>query len=124
MTGVRKKTGAPVLDATRRLIAVKLLHTVIWGFFAGCIVAIPVSSFLGNHQYSLLFTAIVGVEVLVLGFNRMRCPLTDVAARYTAQRGDNFDIYLPAWLARHNKTIFGSLYVFGIVVALMNWIGV
>jgi len=59
---------------------------------------------------------VVFVEVLVLVFNRMRCPLTGVAARYTDDRRDNFDIYLPEWVARHNKTIFGTLYVAGIVV--------
>ena len=25
-------------------------------------------------------------------------------------RSANFDIYLPLWLARHNKTIFGSVF--------------
>jgi hypothetical protein len=30
----------------------------------------------------------------------MRCPLTGIAARYTDDRRDNFDIYLPPWLAR------------------------
>ena len=49
----------------------------------------------------------------------MRCPLTDVAARYTSDRRDNFDIYLPLWLARYNKHVFGTLYVAGIVYTLM-----
>ncbi|MBB1092471.1 hypothetical protein HUU61_14375 [Rhodopseudomonas palustris] len=40
----------------------------------------------------------------------MRCPLTAVAARYTDERADNFDIYLPIWLARHNRLIFGTLF--------------
>jgi hypothetical protein len=54
----------------------------------------------------------------VLLFNRMRCPLTGVAARYTDDRRDNFDIYLPEWLARHNKTIFGTLYVAGVLLTV------
>jgi hypothetical protein len=63
----------------------------------------------------------VAVEVLVLAFNRWRCPLTDVAARHTSDRRDNFDIYLPEWLARHNKVIFGTLYVAGL--AFLGWAG-
>ena len=59
--------------------------------------------------------AFVLIEVVVLAVNGMRCPLTGVAARYTAERQDNFDIYLPLWLARHNKQVFGGLYVAGIV---------
>jgi hypothetical protein len=27
------------------------------------------------------------------------------------ERADNFDIYLPNWVARHNKAIFGTLFV-------------
>jgi len=41
-----------------------------------------------------------------------------VAARYTDERQDNFDICLPLGLARHNKVIFGELYVAGIVYTL------
>ena len=59
--------------------------------------------------------AAVAVEVVILALNRMRCPLTNVAERYTDDRRDNFDIYLPLWLARYNKQIFGTLFVAGIV---------
>jgi hypothetical protein len=61
-----------------------------------------------------------GVAVLVL--NRWRCPLTSVAARYTADRRANFDIYLPEWLATHNKSIFGALYFVGVVFVLVHWL--
>ena len=57
----------------------------------------------------------------MLALNRWRCPLTAVAARYTAQRRDNFDIYLPNWLAAHNKVIFGILYVAGCAFAFLRW---
>jgi hypothetical protein len=45
------------------------------------------------------------IEVAVLVLNRMRCPLTGIAARFTEDRRANFDIYLPLWLARYNKQI-------------------
>ena len=60
-------------------------------------------------------------EVLVLAINRMRWPLTDVAEKYTEDRAANFDIYLPLWLARHNKSIFGSLFVAGELFALWRY---
>ena len=65
--------------------------------------------------------AVVLIEVLVLLSNRFRCPLTDVAARYTDDRRDNFDIYLPLWLARYNKHIFGTLFVAGVLFTLLMW---
>jgi hypothetical protein len=54
--------------------------------------------------------------------NRCRCPLTDVAARHTDARADNFDIYLPLWLARWNKTIFGTLFFVGEMYLLREWL--
>ena len=61
------------------------------------------------------------VEVVILAANRMRCPLTAVAARHTDDRQDNFDIYLPLWLARHNKRIFGTLFGLGVLYTAAVW---
>jgi hypothetical protein len=47
--------------------------------------------------------------------------LTDLAGHYTGDRTDNFDIYLPLWLARRNKTIFGTLFVIGELFVLGRW---
>jgi hypothetical protein len=54
--------------------------------------------------------------------NRWRCPLTGLAARYTANRRDNFDIYLALWLAWSNKQVFGTLFVDGGLVTLWVWL--
>ncbi len=103
------------------LRAIKILHTLIWAFFAACIVAIPIVAYAGHFTAAILIIGIVFVEVVVIIFNAWACPLTAVAARYTDDRRDNFDIYLPEWLARHNKTIFGSLYFWGIFYTLARW---
>ena len=100
------------------LRVVKLIHTVVWAFFAACILTIPVAAYRGHLIVALPLAAIVWVEVLVLAANRWRCPLTAVAARFTDDRRENFDIYLPLWLARHNKLIFGSLFVIGLFTLL------
>lgn len=105
------------------LHAVKALHTLIWAFFASCIVAIPLAAWAGRLDLALLLIGIVTIEVLVLVFNSWRCPLTAVAGRYTDDRRDNFDIYLPVWLARHNKTVFGFLLVGGMWFTTMRWLG-
>jgi polyferredoxin len=102
---------------------VKLVHTVIWAFFATCIVAIPLVAWARRFDVAVLLMAIVGVEVLVLAANAWSCPLTAVAARYTDDRRDNFDIYLPSWLARHNKVIFGSLLAAGMLSTVALWMG-
>jgi hypothetical protein len=107
--------------ASQRLRIVKVTHTAIWAFFASCILAIPVASSLGHFRAAAWLAAIVLGEVVVLLLNSWSCPLTAVAARYTANRKANFDIYLPEWLARNNKAVFGTLYVIGSVVAAAQW---
>ena len=62
------------------------------------------------------------IKALVLALNRGRCPKTAWAARSTEDRRANFDIYLPEWLARHNKWIFGALYCAGLVHLLVCWL--
>jgi hypothetical protein len=104
------------------LIAVKVLHTVVWVFFVACIVAVPVAA--GFHRFDLtaVFTGLVLLECLVLAINRCRCPLTDVAVRFAPEDSPNFDIYLPRWMARYNKQIFGTLFVLGGLFALAKWL--
>lgn len=104
------------------LTAVKVLHTFIWAFFAGCIVAIPIASWYGKHTVALGLVAVVFVEVLVLLLNQWSCPLTAVAAQYTEDRQENFDIYLPRLLAKYNKPVFGTLYLAGTVYAVLAWV--
>ena len=105
-------------SVAHNLRRVKLLHTVVWAFFVASILAVPLAAWFNHYRVSLICGLVVACEVLVLVFNGWRCPLTNVAAQYTSDRRDNFDIYLPEWLARHNKAIFGALYVCGVIAAL------
>jgi polyferredoxin len=102
---------------------VKTAHTLVWAVFAGCILAIPPLAAAGRFTAALTLILVVLAEVVVLAVNGWRCPLTGVAARYTDDRRENFDIYLPLWLARHNKRIFGALYAGGLVFTLARWLG-
>jgi polyferredoxin len=108
--------------AQRRLRTIKLLHTLVWALFAGCVALIPVFAWLRRFDVALVLIGLVLIEVLILGANGWRCPLTAIAARYTDDRRDNFDIYLPEWLARHNKTIFGAWFVLGLLLTLGRWL--
>ena len=104
------------------LAAIKLLHTAIWAALAGSILALPVAAFTRRFHWALVLTAMVVCECAVLAANRGRCPLTDWAARFTENRAANFDIYLPVWLARNNKAIFGTLFVVNELIVLWRWL--
>ena len=104
------------------LTAIKILHTAVWAIMAGSILALPITAMMRRFRWSAVLTVLVLVECGVLAFNGGGCPLTDLAARYTAERADNFDIYLPLWLARYNKTIFGALFIAGEVVLVGSFL--
>jgi len=103
------------------LTAIKLGHTVVWGFYVTCILAIPLLTANSQVGFAALFAAIVACEVGVLALNGMRCPLTGIAAHYTGDRRANFDIYLPEWLAKNNKQVFGTLYALALLYLLLRW---
>lgn len=109
------------MDPRTALVIVKAVHTVAWAFLAGSVLAVPICALTGRLRLAVLLTVVVICEIGVLSVNQMRCPLTDVAARFTTDRQDNFDIYLPLWLARYNKQIFGPLFLAGELVLLWVW---
>jgi len=105
------------------LTAIKLLHTLIWAFLAASILALPLLAVLRGFRCAAILSAIVLLECVVLAANGGRCPLTDLAARHTLDRAANFDIYLPSWLARYNKEIFGTLFVLSELIVVWRWRG-
>lgn len=113
----------PSIESTRRLVTIKVVHTIVWAFFAGCIFWIPVLAWQSNYMRAGIVIAVVLVEVIILVMNGWQCPLTGMAAPHTTNRRANFDIFLPVWLAHYNKAIFGTLYVAGIVLTVAKWRG-
>ena len=96
--------------AARALTAVRAVHTALWLFFASSIIGVLIAIPLGALQAALWMSLFVWAELAVLLLNRMRCPLTIAAARYTDDRSANFDIWLPAWVARRSRLVFAVLF--------------
>ncbi len=103
------------------LKTIKLLHTAVWAVMAGAIIVLPLAALLRRFDWAMGLTILILVECGVLALNKGRCPLTNLAARFTDGRADNFDIYLPQWLARYNKQIFGTLFVINEPIVLWFW---
>jgi hypothetical protein len=87
------------------LTAIKLLHTVVWAIFGGSIVVLPLTGVLRRFRWAAILTGLVLLECGVLAVNGGRCPLSDSAQRLSDSHANNFDIYLPNWLAQYNKVI-------------------
>lgn len=103
----------------KTLVAVKLLHTLIWVVLASATFYVFFSG-LFNRVTILTWVAIgmVVAEGLVLLLFQWSCPLTGIARKYSDSTKDNFDIFLPNWLARYNKEIFTTIFVVGLVLVL------
>jgi len=104
------------------LTTIKVLHTAVWAFIAGCIIALPFVAWCGAFRWAAILSIVVLVECGVLLANGWRCPMTDLAAKYTPETSANFDIYIPNWLARHNKTIFGALFLVNEAIVVVVWL--
>lgn len=110
-------------ERSRILSRIKMLHTAVWLFFVICILAIPVAAAWRRFFWAEVLAGTVFLECAVLTFNRGRCPLTELASRYTDDRAPNFDIYLPKWVARHNKALFGSIFIADILFLTWQFAG-
>lgn len=119
--GTADANETPDAGTRRKLRTIKTAHTLVWAFFVACILGIPIAAQRERFRLAFALAALVAVEVLVLLLNRWSCPLTPIAARHTRDRSPNFDIYLPRWLAQHNKAVFGALYVAGLAYAVWRW---
>lgn len=101
------------------LFKIKVLHTVIWAFFVLTILYILYAGIM-NRISPLLWIAIslIIVEGIILLIDGGRCPLTRLGEEYTNKTDIGFDIFLPKWVAKYNKTIFTTLYCIGVIIVI------
>jgi hypothetical protein len=106
------------MKASTKLITIKVIHTLIWVFFNGVIFYL-FYAVTTNHinQWVWLGLGSFLVEGIVLVIYKNSCPLTLWARQYSVSTRDNFDIYIPNWLAKYNKTIYSGLL--GIVILIL-----
>ena len=68
--------------------------------------------------FTWIAIGLVILEGLTLVIFNMNCPLTLVAKKYSNSQKNNFDIFLPNWLAKYNKIIFTSIYLVGVLIVI------
>ena len=103
-----------------KLLFIKIIHTLVWLFFNLVMFYLfyaVVTNKIDNWVWIGL--GLFAVEGIVLLVFKMKCPLTVLASKETDSRADNFDIFLPNWLARYTKLIYSSLLA--IVIIILAW---
>lgn len=95
------------MESETKLTLIKIIHTLIWLFFnfvifymlyAAAVNKLDMWLWLG---YGLIF--LEGITLLIF---KSFCPVTILARKYSNSTKDNFDIFLPNWLAKNNKLIY------------------
>jgi len=98
-----------------KLIITKSVHSLIWIFFNVVIFYMLYAVIISKFDIWLLIGyglfILEGITLLIFKFH---CPLTVIARKYSDSTKDNFDIYLPLWLAKYNKRI----YIFILVIII------
>ncbi len=105
------------MTGEQKLVLIKIIHTVVWLFF-NAVIFYMLYAVLVNKIDTWLWIGyglfvLEGITLLAFKFF---CPLTILARKYSDSTKDNFDIYLPNWLAKHNKLIYTSLL--GVIILL------
>jgi hypothetical protein len=100
-----------------KLQLVKLLHTLIWLFFNVVIFYFLYAVIVDRiDKWVWISIGLIALEGVVLLIFRNICPVTLIARRYSNSEKDNFDIYLPNWLARHNKRIYSTIVLLAALI--------
>jgi len=107
-------------DCGTKLFMLKLIHTVIWCVLAAAVFCVLYAGIFDKVNILVWVCAgMVFLEGIILLVCKWKCPLTIVGYKYTDDPKTGFDIFLPAWLTKHNTAIFALLFAVGL--ALVFW---
>jgi len=102
-----------------KLLTIKIFHTLVWLFFNVVIFYLLYAVLTNNIDYWVwICISLVLLEGIVLLMFKMFCPLTVLARKYSNSIKDNFDIFLPNWLAKYNKIIYTSIFLIAVAILI------
>jgi len=100
------------MENDSKLKLIKTVHTAIWVFFNLVIFYMLYAAIVNKLGFWLwLGYGIIFLEVITLVVFKSFCPVTIMARKYSNSTRNNFDIYLPEWLAKNNKLIYTLILI-------------
>ncbi|HKR04565.1 MAG TPA: hypothetical protein VJY62_08000 [Bacteroidia bacterium] len=102
-----------------KLTIIKIIHTAVWIFF-NLILFYMLYAVVNDKidKWVWIGVSAILIEGIVLLIFGNSCPLTLIARKYSDSSKANFDIHLPNWLAKNNKLIYTSIFIF-IIIAMI-----
>ncbi|MBK5212330.1 MAG: hypothetical protein JJE55_01560 [Flavobacteriaceae bacterium] len=102
-----------------KIILIKSIHTAIWLFFNVVIFYLLYAAIADKIDiWVWICIGLVLMEGLILLAFKMFCPLTILARKYSSSTKNNFDIFLPNWLAKYNKLIYTTIFAIAVTILI------
>lgn len=105
----------------QKLTIVKLIHTLVWIFY-NVIIGYLLYAAITNKidKWTWVCWGLIIIEGLILAVFKNICPITLIARKFSDSKRDNFDIFLPLWLARNNKIIYAIIVFIIILISIFH----
>jgi len=114
-------TPADHRGGPKRLTAIRVAHTLAWCSIESCMLYVLYAGLKGRpDRRDAVTAAVVAGESLIFAANGFRCPLTDLAEQFGAERGSVTDIYLPRWFAHNLPAIHVPLLLLAVLLHRKN----
>ena len=105
------------MTAVAKLNIIKGIHTLIWLFFNAVIFYLYYAVITNRiNKWVWMSIGLILLEGFVLLAFKNLCPVTLIARKYSGSTKDNFDIFLPNWLAKYNKLIYTTLFIIVLLI--------
>lgn len=105
------------MSANLNLKLIKILHTTIWVFF-NVVIFYLLYAVIANKidKWVWICIGLILLEGIILIIFKSICPVTLLARKYSDSTKENFDIYLPNWLAKYNKLIYSTIVLVALCI--------
>ena len=107
------------MQSKTKLALIKIIHTAIWILF-NIIIFYMLYAAIANKLDRWLWMGygFILLEGLILLTFNSHCPLNLLARKYSNSTKDNFDIYLPSWLAKYTKLIYTTIVAIALIITI------
>jgi hypothetical protein len=107
------------MSANQNLKLIKIFHTAIWVFFNIVIFYLLYAVIINKiDKWIWICIGLILLEGITLIIFKSICPVTLLARKYSDSTSDNFDIYLPNWLAKYNKIIYTTIVLIALCILI------
>jgi len=107
------------MESETKLTLIKIIHTAIWIFFNAVIFYMLYAAIANKlDRWLWIGYGFVFLEGLILLTFNSHCPLNLLARKYSNSTKDNFDIYLPSWLAKYTKLIYTAIVAIALIIII------